>query len=426
MNGACRNVRELIDDALDGRLDAEARGSFDAHVGACGACAAEWDLATSLRTSLLQVGLDRAPSDLRDSIAAGVRLAAAPPVTRPRAAPPLGAPYLRAAAGVLLVVAVGWLVIELRRTQPPVGHLEAEAGRQGAVAPAKDASPAPAARPSDAVAVNVVWNAELQAPPVLDGLSLVAAPEAASGLVAAREIATGGPGAVDELNRVVSAGATPEERRRQAEVLVLLDENLPALADAAGEAEGLSKLGIDADATLRDFSGARAARDDRKQLAPEEALEKESAMKVARADAPPGPKPDAAAPRGGRAPSGKAATPPPPRSPALYVLSGPGVIGRVETLLADRRLAFHRVSLSERSDNERKRKLEERDAGYAILEVELLEDAIPSLVGDLESLSGLKLAPVGTQAGWGPEPGGETRARKGLPARKLRLVLIPR
>jgi hypothetical protein len=254
----------------------------------------------------------------------------------------------------------------------------------------------------------------------------------------------------------VTAEATPEDRRRQAEVLTLLEDHVSELAEVAGEAEALSSLGRDADETLKVFSkasgelvptgGAKKEQDDQDRKSGGRARDEgeakdaggERALKVARA-AP------AAAVGGAAAPTDGRLDRPASTSPAFYVVSGPGVVARVERVLGDRGLRFHQVWLKPRSGNEKQRLKDDRDADYRILEVEVPADGFDGLVGELESLVGLKLAPVGAnaEAGWAeplampkpraPEasatraPGAPRNGRgaaKALPFRKLRLLLI--
>jgi hypothetical protein len=306
-----------------------------------------------------------------------------------------------------------------------MARVQAEAADE--LSPQGKAEPHGGARPAE---VDVVWNAELL-PGIRDpGLVIAADDETAVALSNARRIAEGGPGADEDLNRVVTARATPEVRRRQAEVLTLLGDHLPELAEVAGDAAALSRLGADADATLLAFSppdaglaktGAAAGNEE--QPDDQDAM-KESARKVVRA-----PPPAESAPA---APAGRAYRDVPRRGsePAFYVVSGPGAIARVERNLAAQNLAFHRVWLTDRPDDDRQRRLEDAAAEYRILEVEVPEAAFDATIGELESLAGLRLAPVGAvrpdasaaPAGRGAGRGGH----KAAPLRKLRLVLIPR
>ena len=155
--------------------------------------------------------------------------------------------------------------------------------------------------------------------------------------------------------------------------------------------------------------------------------------------------------------------------PAFYVVTGPGVIARAERVLADRAVAFQPVWLKDQDPNMRRRALEQQATDYRIIEAEVPESVLNAVIGDLESLDGVRLAPVGRDgrrssppepvivksqaagrpvpaatrggrvgakasggAGEGlpesrPAPAAETPGqRKPLAIRKLRLVLISR
>src|SRR5262249_51403221 len=77
-------------------------------------------------------------------------------------------------------------------------------------------------------------------------------------LARARALLEGGPGAEQDLSRIGGAGATPEEKLRRAEVLVMLHDNVGsltgALTDAVREAPGFKQLAKDADDALDVFS----------------------------------------------------------------------------------------------------------------------------------------------------------------------------
>jgi hypothetical protein len=373
MSDSCDRMRERIDDALDGRLPPEAEAAFSAHVRSCPACGSEWELASALRGSLLNIGLDPAPPGLKDAIAASVRRGAA----TPRPAPVWT--YARVAAVLLLTVTIGWFAWDVVKSKPTA---PAPADEKGAmVAEARATPPAPAQKPAKDVVV--VWGGDPGAPPMTEGMTARLDDRTSSALSKARRIAERSPEAASELNEIVSADAGPEQRQQQAEFLVRLMPNLGALTDAAGDASGLSSLARDADDAITVFSEAGVRREAGEKDAERKRDETSDALKVARA-APSAPGADKAA---ARADAGS--------EPAFYMVSGPGAIARVELVLRDRSLAFRQVRLTDRPANEKTQKLEQRDADYRIIEVDVPEATFDETIGELESLAGLRLAPVG-------------------------------
>ena len=83
------------------------------------------------------------------------------------------------------------------------------------------------------------------------------------------------------------------------------------------------------------------------------------------------------------------------------MVTGAGVIGRVERLLerllAERRIESRQeITLKDQDPNERKRELDRQESGYRIVEADLPASALNEILGDIESLDGIRLAPVGS------------------------------
>jgi Putative zinc-finger len=467
----CAQIRDLIDDALDGRLDAGSRSAFDAHVRGCAGCAAEWEFASSLRSSLLKVGLDPAPAGLKESIAADVRRVAGQPDTAvtSRRSVLASPPFLRAAAGVFVVVAIGWFVMRPKAETPAPSHGHAPM-REVAPPRADDLVASKSKAQEHRTTVDPAgegWSARAPSQGVEEGLLLRADPRSADALGMVRTIAGAGTAATAELNRV---GGVPEQRVLQASTLALLHANLAEVTEAAGDVPAIRKLAEDADESLLVFApplskerdgaekkkmDAVAASSDSDTPPPgAKAEDQASAMKVTPAKRTEGEAgPD-------RASGGET-------SPAFYVVSGPGVIARAERVLADRGVGFRPVWLKDQDPNLRKRAIEQQASEYRIVEADVPESVLDALIGDLESLDGVRLAPVGRagdrlQASAGveaaapppaspkvpPASGGRGAASGGagdksapasqsgtrsaasrsnpLPTRKLRLILIAR
>jgi hypothetical protein len=355
-------------------------------------------------------------------------------------------PYARAAAAVLLIVGVGWLGSRFlgRDGSVPAPHgpiakpdaraLQAELQDRGAKdeeAFAKLEKNAARAQ-SISIGPDGVWTGGM-APTDLKtrGLLPLSDERTTSALANVRQIASAGPAAATELNRVVTPEASPELRQRQAEFLALLDDNIDEIAQAAGETQAFAQLGKDADDALRVFSSPPpAARpevaQDKKELGERRPPEAD-ALKVLRDEAP------AERKRAGE----KGAA---PSEPALYMVSGPGAIARVDRILQDRGLESHQVWLKDQDPNPKRQRLDAEETAYRIVEVSVPAADFDALVGDLESLAGLRLAPVGrAEGGYSPPPdrvrtlasrgaqppGGRAASRpNSLPIRKLRLLLI--
>lgn len=370
---ACAHARSLIDDALDGRLDARARSDFDAHVRQCAACAAEWEFATSVRSSLLKVGFDPAPAGLRESIAAQVR-ALGPRKTAPARAGGLRSPpFLRAAAGILVVVAIGWVVMRSRTEAPGPGESKV---RDGAPAPALAKEQSSVAKSKAAAAITVepagdAWSGAGSPREVDAGLAL-GDERSVEALDKARAIALGGEAPAETLDRV-----------RQAETIVWLEENLGALIDRAGDTPALRQLAKDADKTLAVFAGGAKNAGEKK-------------VDEARVDAPGAPVPPAPA---GKAENEvsllKVTEARQAEDRTSYMVSGPGVFARVERVLVGRGISFDQVWLKDQDPNPRRRSMDQAATDYRIVEANVPEAILNELVGDLESLDGVRLAPVG-------------------------------
>jgi anti-sigma factor RsiW len=412
MTPACTKTRELLDDALDGRLDAAARAELDRHVQACPACAAEWDLATSLRESLLKIGLEPAPAGLRESIAAEVRKTGGQ-----KRRSPFG--VARAAAAILVLASLAWFGLKSQKTgerpaperaapkgevardaapPPPRGAAEKLERSDLARAPAGSAVAAPQ-RKISTVPGEKSWTVDI--------------PAESDALGRARALVDSGAAGGD-VDKFVEPGVTPEERLRQAEALVMLHENLRELTEAAGERKGLGQLAKDADGALEVFAERRRADkglvakeaeeaknlkdaldEDARRKAELEVAEGKAAAQPSLSKVAPAPKPEGTR---GRAAGDDAV----PDEPAFFVVSGPGAVGRVERVLADRGLQAQEVWLKDRGDNLKKQKLDAQATAYRIVEVLVPADGWNDLIGDLESLPSLQLAPVGRTAGAAP------------------------
>ena len=128
--------------------------------------------------------------------------------------------------------------------------------------------------------------------------------------------------------------------------------------------------------------------------------------------------------------------------PVLYVVTGAGVIGRVEHSSPSGGSSHAEITLKDQDANARKRELDREQAGYRIVEADLATGAMNDLLGDIESLDGIRLAPVGSRRRR-PRPPAASPARgdakRAAPAdaaadrpaspkppsiRKLRLILI--
>jgi Putative zinc-finger len=391
---ACQQTRTLIDDALDGRLGAAARAAFDAHVRQCAACAAEWEFAASLRSSLLKVGFDPAPAGLKESIAAGVRrIASSRATTKPSGAEAAGGgrfrmpPFFRAAAGILVVAAVGWLVFRQQsgtregppsQARPPAGELDAPMRSDVLVDKARTAPARITMEPAGGT-----WNAVALSQGVDAGLRAQAGARDADALRRVHTIAGAGLAAGEEFEGVTGPDASPEQRVRQAEFLVAFEENLDEITDAVGEDAALRQLASDADATLLAFSPQAEKKRDGEVAAKAEDQASPLKVTVAKKSAP----------------------------PAFYLVSGPGVIARAENVLKERGVEFDPVWLKDRDPNRLKRTLEQQATDYRILEADVAGDVLDAVVGDLESLEGIRLLPVG-RAGEGRPAGTETYAAR--------------
>jgi hypothetical protein len=307
---------------------------------------------------------------------------------------------------VLVVVAIGWFVVR-SRTEAPAPAGAAKSGDAGAPAVARDSAVAKAKAPA-AITVEPAGNAWTA------GLSREAQVGLAAGdalsaeaLDKARAIARGGEVPAEALDRELGA-ATPELRVRQAETIVWLEENLGALLDREGDTPAVRQLAKDADAVLA-ILGGRDAKDGAEKKRADEA----------QVDAPGAPAPSARSEkspsevsalkvteaRQTEAPIAGARRDQGASEAAAYVVTGPGVIARVKRVLADRGISFDQVWLKDEDPNLRRRTMEQAATDYRIIEASVPEAEVNDLVGDLESLDGIRLAPVG---------GGE-RSRSAIP-----------
>lgn len=74
----CLEASEYINDDIDGRLPAEVRSAFEAHLGRCRPCSLERSLALGAKSTLAaRMGRVPLPDDLRDGVLGAIRAAAA-------------------------------------------------------------------------------------------------------------------------------------------------------------------------------------------------------------------------------------------------------------------------------------------------------------------------------------------------------------
>ncbi len=142
MTHDCTRIRECLQDALDDRLDREARADFERHVAHCVGCASEWDGFRSMRATMRALGLPKAPAGLRESIASAVRAEISGDLPRPRQSAKVHrflqwSRHFAVAASVILVVTLGWIAVEQRRQEAtgPAATSEGLAVAEKSVAP---------------------------------------------------------------------------------------------------------------------------------------------------------------------------------------------------------------------------------------------------------------------------------------------------
>lgn len=124
----CIQVREALDELLDGELPRDVAAAMARHVAGCTGCAAEHAAITVLREALRQMPVPAPrPGFAEAALAAAVRHAPTPPAKRASAASPRGrgfAPWRRLeiwAGGTIGAVAAAALIAVLLGAPGPVG-----------------------------------------------------------------------------------------------------------------------------------------------------------------------------------------------------------------------------------------------------------------------------------------------------------------
>ncbi|MFU8822173.1 MAG: anti-sigma factor family protein [Gammaproteobacteria bacterium] len=130
----CTQVREALDELLDGDLPREVAATMERHVAGCADCAAEQAASTALRAALRQMPVPAPrPGFAAAALAAAIQQAPPPPAKRAFPTPPRGrgfAPWRRletwagatigaAAAAALIAVFLGAPGPIERPTEPP-------------------------------------------------------------------------------------------------------------------------------------------------------------------------------------------------------------------------------------------------------------------------------------------------------------------
>lgn len=107
----CSPYRHLLDEHLQGSLDAALGAALDAHLATCGACAAERAFLQSLRRDLAALPVPPPPAGFEERVLLKLRAAQGtrPPAGRPRAAAAL--PFALAAS---LLLAFGFFGVDPR------------------------------------------------------------------------------------------------------------------------------------------------------------------------------------------------------------------------------------------------------------------------------------------------------------------------